>query len=255
MSSIEEAEFEDSAGSPAHNPDRGFCGSQAPRWQSARCGQDLWQSAHTEVACKRVWGIQIWGHGSLPANLGLLLRCWEWVVAPSQGVQVPQRLVHKWGQNRVWDGQAGWCSVSRSGGVVPDRLPVSLCFNNHLQKRFGDDWSTAAAPSLWMEPLEVVQASDLDASRLPLEVFWPCLNGRKARGRHRTHRRDYVYYLTWESPGIPQEELENVARERDIWTTCFTCCHHDPAPDKWMDEWMIHETYRGPNILVLRHLW
>lgn len=35
----------------------------------------------------------------------------------------------------------------------------------------------------------------------------------------RTCWRDYISYLVWECPGIPQEDLESVARERDVWNT------------------------------------
>lgn len=35
--------------------------------------------------------------------------------------------------------------------------------------------------------------------------------------RPRTCWRDYIYHMAWECLGIPQEELEDVAEEKDIW--------------------------------------
>lgn len=45
--------------------------------------------------------------------------------------------------------------------------------------------------------------------------------------------RDYIAHLALESLGILQEELENIAEERDIWTTLLDCCHRQLATDKW----------------------
>lgn len=33
------------------------------------------------------------------------------------------------------------------------------------------------------------------------------------------HWRWYIFYLAWEHLGFPQEEPNNVAGERDVWTT------------------------------------
>jgi len=43
--------------------------------------------------------------------------------------------------------------------------------------------------------------------------------GRKTRGRPRTRRRDYVSWLAWERLGVPLEELEEVAGDRDVWVS------------------------------------
>ncbi|KAK3572533.1 hypothetical protein QTP86_034321, partial [Hemibagrus guttatus] len=51
--------------------------------------------------------------------------------------------------------------------------------------------------------------------RLPGEVFRACLTGKRPRGRPRTRWRDYVFWLAWERLGVPPEELEEVARERE----------------------------------------
>ncbi|KAK3508311.1 hypothetical protein QTP70_020019 [Hemibagrus guttatus] len=52
--------------------------------------------------------------------------------------------------------------------------------------------------------------------RLPGEVFRACPNGKRPRGRPRTRWRDYVFWLAWERLGVPPEELEEVAREREV---------------------------------------
>ncbi|KAK3528665.1 hypothetical protein QTP70_007204 [Hemibagrus guttatus] len=51
--------------------------------------------------------------------------------------------------------------------------------------------------------------------RLPGEVFQACPTGKRPRGRPRTRWRDYVSWLAWERLGVPPEELEEVARERE----------------------------------------
>ena len=55
--------------------------------------------------------------------------------------------------------------------------------------------------------------------RLPLEVFQARPTGRTPRGRPRTHWRDYISLLAWESLGILQEELEGVAGMKDVWVS------------------------------------
>jgi len=50
-----------------------------------------------------------------------------------------------------------------------------------------------------------------------LEVFRARPTGRRPQGRPRTPWRDYISLLAWECLGIPQEELEGVIGERDVW--------------------------------------
>jgi len=57
----------------------------------------------------------------------------------------------------------------------------------------------------------------MPSGRLPLEVFRARPTGRRPRGRPRTHWRDYISRLAWERLGIPQEELESVAGEKEAW--------------------------------------
>ncbi|KAK3542195.1 hypothetical protein QTP86_017365 [Hemibagrus guttatus] len=55
--------------------------------------------------------------------------------------------------------------------------------------------------------------------RLPGEVFRACPTGKRPRGRPRTRWRDYVFRLAWERLRVPLEELEEVAREREVWAS------------------------------------
>ncbi|XP_053479122.1 hydrocephalus-inducing protein-like [Ictalurus furcatus] len=43
------------------------------------------------------------------------------------------------------------------------------------------------------------------------------LDSAMTRGRPRTRWRYYISTLAWERLGIPQSELVNVAREREVW--------------------------------------
>ncbi|KAK3546788.1 hypothetical protein QTP86_001940 [Hemibagrus guttatus] len=52
--------------------------------------------------------------------------------------------------------------------------------------------------------------------RLPGEAFRACPTGKRPRGRPRTRWRDYVFQLAWECLRVPPEELEEVAREREV---------------------------------------
>ena len=54
---------------------------------------------------------------------------------------------------------------------------------------------------------------------VPGEVFRARPTGRRPRGRPRTRWRDDVYRLAWERLGIPREELDEVAGEREVWAS------------------------------------
>lgn len=84
-------------------------------------------------------------------------------------------------------------------------------------------WSFASKGSV-----DVVQASHQDASRVPLEVLRCTLNCEEALGQTRTFCKDYISHLAWEHLGIPQGELESVAKERDVWNTLLRL---PPPPD------------------------
>ena len=66
--------------------------------------------------------------------------------------------------------------------------------------------------------------------RLPVEVFRARPTGRKPRGRPRMRWRDYVSRLTWESLGVPPEELEEVAGDRDVWVSLLKLLSPRPDP-------------------------
>ncbi|TWW64119.1 R2DM Retrovirus-related Pol polyprotein from type II retrotransposable element [Takifugu flavidus] len=76
--------------------------------------------------------------------------------------------------------------------------------------------------------------------RLPGEVFRACPSGKRPPGRPRTRWRDYVSRLAWERLGIPPDELEEVAGEREVWASLLRLLPRDPTPDKRqrMDGWM-----------------
>ncbi|TWW61049.1 hypothetical protein D4764_05G0011390 [Takifugu flavidus] len=65
---------------------------------------------------------------------------------------------------------------------------------------------------------------------LPGEVFRACLSGRRPPGRPRTHWRDFVSRLVWECLGIPPDELEEVAGEREVWASLLRLLPPRPDP-------------------------
>ena len=78
--------------------------------------------------------------------------------------------------------------------------------------------------------------------RLPGEVFRARPTGRRPRGRPRTRQRDNVSRLAWERLGVPPEELEEVAGDRDVWVSLLKLLPPRPDPpekrqimDRWMD--------------------
>jgi len=66
--------------------------------------------------------------------------------------------------------------------------------------------------------------------RLPLEVFQARPTGRRPRVRPRTHWRDYISQLAFERLGIPQNELENVPGEREVWVSLLGLLPPRPNP-------------------------
>ncbi|XP_056892948.1 PVR cell adhesion molecule related 2 like isoform X5 [Takifugu flavidus] len=66
--------------------------------------------------------------------------------------------------------------------------------------------------------------------RLPGEVFMACPSGRRPPGRPRTRWRDYVSRLVWECLGIPPDELEEVAGEREVWASLLRLLPPRPDP-------------------------
>ena len=68
--------------------------------------------------------------------------------------------------------------------------------------------------------------------RLPGEVFRACPTGRRPRGRPRTRWRDYVSQLAWERLGIPRDELDEVAGEREVWASLLKMLPPRPDPGR-----------------------
>ncbi|TWW61054.1 hypothetical protein D4764_05G0011440 [Takifugu flavidus] len=66
--------------------------------------------------------------------------------------------------------------------------------------------------------------------RLPGEMFRACPSGSRPPGRPRTHWRDYVSRLAWERLGIPPDELEDVAGEREVWASLLRLLPPRPNP-------------------------
>ncbi|TWW57297.1 hypothetical protein D4764_07G0000160 [Takifugu flavidus] len=66
--------------------------------------------------------------------------------------------------------------------------------------------------------------------RIPGEVFGACPSGRRPPGRPRTRWRDYVSQLVWERLGIPPDELEEVAGEREVWASLLRLLPPRPDP-------------------------
>ncbi|TWW74298.1 hypothetical protein D4764_14G0002990 [Takifugu flavidus] len=65
---------------------------------------------------------------------------------------------------------------------------------------------------------------------LPGEVFRACSSSRRPPGRPRTRWRDYVSRLVWERLGIPPDELEKVAGEREVWASLLRLLPPRPDP-------------------------
>ncbi|TWW62282.1 hypothetical protein D4764_04G0009290 [Takifugu flavidus] len=66
--------------------------------------------------------------------------------------------------------------------------------------------------------------------RLPGEVFRARPSGRRPSGRPRTCWRNYVSRLAWERLGMPPDELEEVAGEREIWASLLRLLPPRPNP-------------------------
>lgn len=91
----------------------------------------------------------------------------------------------------------------------------------------------------------MVQVSDQDASRsLLLDVFRACPSGRRPKDRPRTHWRDSISLLAWEHFGVPKEELESIAGEKEAWNTLLSLLppqfNFGEGENGWMDESLVY---------------
>jgi len=102
------------------------------------------------------------------------------------------------------DSYHGWISKNRLGFILPRSYNIN-CIMLVCSIRFG----------------HLIRISP---GRLPLEVFQARPTGRRPRGRPRTRWRDYISRLVCERLEIPQNKLENVAGEREVWSACWVCC-------------------------------
>ena len=65
--------------------------------------------------------------------------------------------------------------------------------------------------------------------RLPRKVLDARPTGRRPRGRPKTRWKDYISTLAEERLGIPPEEVDNVAQEREHWKSLLELL--PPRPD------------------------
>ncbi|TWW59137.1 hypothetical protein D4764_06G0006670 [Takifugu flavidus] len=126
--------------------------------------------------------------------------------------------------------------------VVVKRLTCRSSFlPSPMVMSFGDRVrSSAIRKELGVEPLLLrVERSQMrwlghlgrmPPGRLPGEVSRACPSGRRPPGRPRTHWRDYVSRLAWERLGIPPDELEEVAGEREVWASLLRLLPPRPDP-------------------------
>lgn len=65
----------------------------------------------------------------------------------------------------------------------------------------------------------------------------------------RTFWRVYESALAWEHLGTPQEELESVNEERDIWVPSWTCCYCDLTVNmnQKLNEWIQEDSSSDEN--------
>ena len=72
----------------------------------------------------------------------------------------------------------------------------------------------------------------MSPGRLPGEVFQARPTGRRPRGRPRTCWRDDFSRLALECLGVPPEELEEVAGDRDVWVSLLKLLPPRPDPQR-----------------------
>lgn len=81
----------------------------------------------------------------------------------------------------------------------------------------------------------MVWASGKDAFWTPSGGGVPaCPSGKRPQGKH----RDYIFQQAWKHLWIPQDELEELAREKDIWVSLLSLLPLRPRSRKMMDGWM-----------------
>ena len=68
------------------------------------------------IFCGHKLYLWVWGHGSLPENGRIPPPVGGRASPPSEGLKVPQGLVHKWWEGGTWDRQVVWWGISSTAG-------------------------------------------------------------------------------------------------------------------------------------------
>lgn len=153
--------------------------------------------------------------------------------------------VQKWPTNKL---QALMCLSSKCQTVV---WVVKLEEKDHRYKH--QKWASyEVCPG---SPLEIGWGSLLCIKRSHLRPFWSlakmlprhflgeeswtCPTGRTPWGRSKTPWRDYVSWLAWKHFSIPLEELEAVARKREVRASLLSPQCRTPSEEKKeLDFWI-----------------
>ena len=100
----------------------------------------------------------------------------------------------------------------------------------------------------------MVQASDQDATRAPPFGGFPGTSDWEETPRQTQNPLEglYISLLAWERLGIPQEELESVAGEKEAWRALLepaaTATRPRISGGQWMDGWMYREEKEKKNV-------
>lgn len=209
--------------------------------------------------------LEIWGHGSLLENAGLLaLVVWGAVTVPSQGVYVPWALVQWWEDCRkaFWNGNAGAVldhhgeerdekaklSIKRFAYVPTHTYGHQLWVVIEALKSRGSsgelprsasemgwgaetsDQSRTAALWHWKKPDKAFRAS-------AFEVFQACPSRPRLQGRPVTRWRDHISLGDLDL-GVPRKRWKVLLVRKWCGTPCWTCCYRRPTLDKREKKWM-----------------
>ncbi|TWW59276.1 R2DM Retrovirus-related Pol polyprotein from type II retrotransposable element [Takifugu flavidus] len=131
-------------------------------------------------------------------------------------------------------------SEGRMEREIDRRIGAASTVMRTLHRSVVGGWALAIREELGVESLLLrVERSQMGwlghlvrmpPGRLPGEVFRACPSGRRPPGRPRTRWRDYVSRLAWERLGIPLDELEEVAGEREVWASLLRLLPPRPDP-------------------------
>ncbi len=172
----------------------------------------------------------------------------ESVTTSSEGVQVSWGFGHELRDYGAGDRLDNWCSWSA-------RFPAPLWQKESQKAKFLIYWSVLV-PTLsnghegWVmtERMKLqIQAAEMCFLRWvasPLGIRWEVRSSMRDQAhparkrpwsRPRSRWRDYISALAWERLGIPQLELADVAREREVWGPLLKLL--PPWPDPLISNW------------------